>query len=256
MPSSIRSGLVSVTFRKLSVPEVIRVAADNGLKAIEWGGDVHVPPGDVAVAQSVRQQTEAAGLIVAAYGSYYRAAHSLPTEFDAVLASAVTLGAPTIRIWAGKTGSAAADAAHTAAVTADVARVCDLAATRNLTITLEYHGGTLTDTLPTTLTLLKAVNRPNLLSGWQPRDGMTPEAASDELQQLRPWLGNIHVFQWWPTGRTRLPLADGTDRWAAFLHAAAEDRRNRFALLEFVTNDDPTNLPADARTLNGLLAQQ
>ena len=44
----IRPGLCSVTFRALDVPAVVRLAAEAGLERIEWAGDVHVPPGDLA----------------------------------------------------------------------------------------------------------------------------------------------------------------------------------------------------------------
>ena len=61
------------------------------------------------IAREVRGLTEAAGLTVAAYGSYYKAGHSeaagLP--FPQVLDTALALGAPVIRVWAGPAGSAA-----------------------------------------------------------------------------------------------------------------------------------------------------
>lgn len=250
--SSLRSGLVSITFRTLTVPQIVEAASNADLAAIEWGGDVHCPPGDLAAAKDAKQRTAAAGLTVSAYGSYYRAGVATET-FDAVLASAVELGAPTIRIWAGNKGSAESDAGHVQAVTDDIARVCDLAAGRGITITLEYHGGTLTDTFDGTLNLLKTINKPNLLTGWQPRDGKSAEEGAAEIRQLRPWLGNIHVFQWWPTGQTRWPLANGAERWATFLNTVAEDRKPRYALLEFVMNDDPEQLLVDAKTLNGLI---
>ena len=255
MPNSslIRSGLVSITFRNLSVREIVSLASRAGLAAIEWGGDVHVPPGDVDAARAARHACADANIAISAYGSYYRAGTS-PAGFDAVLKSTAALGAPTIRIWAGQLGSTAADAAHVAAVVADITRVCDLAAAKGLTITLEYHGGTLTDTLETTISLLQAVNRPNLLSGWQPRNGASAEEGSAEIRRLRPWLGNIHVFQWWPTGAERHPLADGADRWKAYLETIAEDGRERFALLEFVKGDQPEQLIADAKTLRELIA--
>ena len=40
-----RPGLVSVTFRALPADEVLRLMLRSGLGCIEWGGDVHVPPG-------------------------------------------------------------------------------------------------------------------------------------------------------------------------------------------------------------------
>ena len=41
----IRPGLCSITFRDLSVDDVVALAADAGLAGIEWGADRHVPPG-------------------------------------------------------------------------------------------------------------------------------------------------------------------------------------------------------------------
>ena len=40
------AGLVSVTFRKLSVGEILAGVKKAELGSIEWGGDVHVPQGD------------------------------------------------------------------------------------------------------------------------------------------------------------------------------------------------------------------
>ena len=68
----LKSGLVSVSFRSLPPEEIVRLAAGCGLGAIEWGGDVHVPPGDIANAARVGEMTRAAGLAVSSYGSYYR----------------------------------------------------------------------------------------------------------------------------------------------------------------------------------------
>ena len=69
-------GLVSITFRSLSPQDVIQLVKDAKLRAIEWGGDIHVPHGDLKQAKQVCAQTEEAGLQVAAYGSYYRVGES------------------------------------------------------------------------------------------------------------------------------------------------------------------------------------
>ena len=42
-------GLVSVTFRKLSPEEIVQLVVSSGLKGIEWGGDIHLPHGILAV---------------------------------------------------------------------------------------------------------------------------------------------------------------------------------------------------------------
>lgn len=44
--AQVKTGLVSVTFRQKSVEEIAALTAEAGLSGVEWGGDVHVPPGD------------------------------------------------------------------------------------------------------------------------------------------------------------------------------------------------------------------
>src|SRR4051794_38844460 len=64
--------LVSVAFRHLSPKDVVALVRQAELNSIEWGGDVHVPPGELGVADEVARLMHDAGLIVASYGSYYR----------------------------------------------------------------------------------------------------------------------------------------------------------------------------------------
>lgn len=63
--------LTSVTFRSLGVDQVIALAKEAGLDGIEWGGDIHVPMGDLSAARIAGEKTSAAGLSVLSYGSYY-----------------------------------------------------------------------------------------------------------------------------------------------------------------------------------------
>ena len=53
-----KAGLVSVSFRKLTVREVCQAAKDAGLSYIEWGSDVHLPVGDPDKLQEVLQAQE------------------------------------------------------------------------------------------------------------------------------------------------------------------------------------------------------
>ena len=103
-------GAVSATFKKmpLTADDVIALLSDCGLQAVEWSENVHVFPGDPEGAASLRKRTEAAGLRVAAYGSYYRLGENEnPGQaFQQSLVSAEALGAPVIRVWAGTKASA------------------------------------------------------------------------------------------------------------------------------------------------------
>ena len=53
----LKTGLVSITFREKSPEEIVGLVVEAGLDGIEWGGDVHVPHGDLAKAREVRANT-------------------------------------------------------------------------------------------------------------------------------------------------------------------------------------------------------
>jgi 3-dehydroshikimate dehydratase len=53
----IRSGLASVTFRKLDCIAVARLAREAGLAGIEWIGDAHAPAGDLRMAREAAAAT-------------------------------------------------------------------------------------------------------------------------------------------------------------------------------------------------------
>jgi sugar phosphate isomerase/epimerase len=245
----IRRGLCSVTLRHLGVEEVAAVAASAGLAAIEWGADVHVPPGDEAAAEAALYACARAGVAVASYGSYHRAGEDSPEDFDAVLATAGRLGAPRIRIWAGRKPSAQAGPRQRAAVADAARRAVQRAGESGIEVALEYHGGTLTDDPGSTLALLEAVD--SLQSYWQPPQDLPDDAALAELRQVLPRLAALHVFSWWP-GSERRPLEARAELWRRAFGLAGQ--RDLDALLEFVPGDDPETVAREARTMDELLA--
>lgn len=254
----IHPGLVSITFRKLSPRQIIDLVAQAGLDAIEWGGDVHASHGDVAKAREIAQMTTDAGLVMPTYGSYYRVGHRADVPFPDVLVSAIALGTPTIRVWAGKVGSAEADTAYWNAVIADSQRIVDLAATEGIGIAYEFHGNTLTDSAESARRLLEEVDRPSLRSLWQPPKGSTVEQNRAGIDAIAPWLSYIHAFSWRiEKGQTiRLPLNDYAIEWKEYLARIDALGGERYALLEFVRNDDPAQFLADAATLRGWLTAE
>ncbi len=237
-------GLVSVTFRQLTVPEIGELALECGLRAVEWGADVHVPPGDsAAVGQAL-----GTGLEVAAYGSYYRAGVSDRAELAPVLETAAELGAPLVRVWAGTSGSA--ECADRGAVVDALRHAVERAAALGVKIALEYHRNTLTDTLDSTVRLLDEVG--GVVPYWQPSGGQDVLSAVHEVRTLAPV--TAHVFSWGPGGfEDRLPLAARPDLWKPVLAELARDGAERHALLEFVRDDSPEQFREDAKTLLGYL---
>ena len=250
MMTNLVPGLVSISFRQLQPEEIVRLCRDCGLRVVEWGGDVHVPHGNLQAAENVAALMRQSGLQCAAYGSYYRCGVSPREEFSGVLECANILNAPFIRVWAGNKASGEISAAERAAVVADLQRCVYLAAAAGMRVSTEYHSGTLTDTVESCDALL--ADCPGLSTGWQPPVGMAPEACCAALQKVLPRLSTIHAFHW--RQRERLPLADGAAVWRQYLKLLDSRTAATAVLLEFVRDDSPEQLRQDAGTLQELLS--
>jgi 3-dehydroshikimate dehydratase len=250
----IHSGLVSITFRKLSPREIIDLVAQAGLVGVEWGGDVHVPHGDLRQARLVRRMTQEAGLRIAAYGSYYRVGVEGTGPFEPILDTAVELGAPLIRVWAGDRPSAGAGAPFRARVVRETRRAADMAAGVGIAIAYEFHPRTLTDTGESARRLLEDVAHDDVGSYWQPPPGASVADNLAGLDAVLPWLRNVHVFTWHGTTGERMPLADGETGWMRALRKVASTGRDHFALVEFVRDDAEEPFLKDAATLRRWLS--
>ena len=234
------------------------------MAGIEWGGDVHCPHGHVAAAGEAAAMTREAGLAVASYGSYYRAGPAAggkdSPEFGAVMESAVALEAPLIRIWAGSVGSGSteADPAYWAAVADDARRVSRLAAAEGVAIAFEFHAGSLTDTLTSTLRLLALIDDDNVSCYWQPPLGSKRQPNLTAIEALGEKLSNLHVFHWLPAAADKIdrrPLAEGDQDWLNYLAEASAIPGDRWALLEFVADGELDAFVADAAALIRWLAR-
>jgi sugar phosphate isomerase/epimerase len=250
----LQGGLVSITFRQLSPEEIISLVCKSGLKGIEWGGDIHVPHGNLSIARNVGAMTREEGLEVAAYGSYYRVGcegqDGIP-DFKDVLETALELGAPLIRVWAGDRGSDKADQGWWDKVVEDSKRIGGMAQKEGVKIAYEYHGNTLTDTLESVQKLMEKVNHPNVRSYWQPLPHHDMNSRLEGLKQVLPWLENIHVFYW--ISHERYPLEDGTEDWAKYLELVKNLEGQRYAMIEFVKDNKPEQFLWDAEILKNWL---
>jgi hypothetical protein len=216
------SGLLSITFRKLPPQEIALLARDAGLRVIEWGGDVHVPPGDRANAREVRRITEDAGLSTAAYGSYYRLSTGGGPDFSAVLEAALDLGAPQIRVWAGNKGTPESDDPHFQSVVSEARRIADLAEKAGVVLAFEFHGGTINDTYIASERLLAACDHPAIKTYWQPP--------------------------------TQVPDTEGAAFWNRAIAMLRGSGRDHALMLEFVRDDSVEAFREDAKALLSFLA--
>jgi len=253
-----RSGLMSVTFRKLGVAQIADLAQRAGLQSITWSADVHVPPGEPATARLAREVSARAALEIEAYGSYWRG----EGDFDPILDSARVGGASRIRIWAGSVGSDLLDADERSALAGRVARAADAAAIHGVSLCLEFHRNTLTDTAESTRDMLAEIAESRLSdlhpvqTYWQPRPGITTANACAEIALLGAQISALHVFSW-DENSARLPLAAHREQWRAVLDALKQcplpNAEVRELMLEFVELDSPRQLLDDATELRSWL---
>ncbi len=258
---TIAPGLCSITFRALSSDDVIDVASRAGVRGIEWGADVHAPPGGGLSIDALGARTRDAGLDVVSYGSYLGMAPPDKGDDDtieATLETAEALGAPMVRIWTefGVTSASAPDERQR--VVDRTASLAHRIVGRGMVPALEFHPGTLTETAHSTNELLATVEQPELRTHWQPDPSLAPETALDELAQVTPHLAHLHVFAWGARGiDDRRPLADGAPLWAPAVELADREAvtipGRRYALCEYVRGDDPEQFVDDARVLRGWL---
>ncbi|MCA1404208.1 sugar phosphate isomerase/epimerase [Ensifer sp. IC3342] len=253
--STFEPGLCTVTFRNLPADRIVELAMEAGLAAIEWAGDAHVPPGDEPIARDVRRLSEKAGLATS-YGSYVAPPTDDLSEFRRALDSAIALGASNIRIWPGARQRDSKDYSASERRAA-AAAICDMgaeAARYGVTVSLEYHPQSLTDETDSARRLIDAVAHNNVYLYWQPRPGLPLDEALAETAQIGQHVSHVHVFAW-DADRNRFPLTSAADYWRAVLAAMPASRWNerRFAMLEFVANDDPAAFFEDAATLKQIL---
>jgi 3-dehydroshikimate dehydratase len=247
-------GLCSITFRKLSANEIIALAAQNGLSAIEWGGDIHVPTGRLDLAREVGRRSTDSGLSTPSYGSYFRVTPESPaSDFAPVVDTARALGAITIRVWADGKPSREMDADYFRRLADAGRRLSELAAMAGCKLGFEYHPGTATDTNASARRFIEAVAHPAARLYWQPRQQTSVIDRLAGLRETLGYLGHLHVFQWVGEGDTRLPLAEGVPDWRGYLACAAEAAGDRCAYLEFVADDSIEAFRSDAATLRDLV---
>ena len=225
-------GLTSVTFRKLTCEEIIRLAQESGAECIEWGGDVHVT--DEKTARKVRQGCVQAGIQTRSYGSYYTIGSEQLDVFRSLCEITKALGAQVIRVWLGERGSSETSPQTLAGLVEEGRRLSGIAAEYGITVASEFHRNTYNDTAETCLAYLKQCGVENLKTYCQPM------YAGGDLENLRAVAGQtevIHLFCWNQSGSRRYPLKKGEKEIGSFLRELRAQGFQGDLVLEFVKGD-------------------
>lgn len=250
-------GLVSAKAPQLSVSEVIRLASETGLRAIEWAADGPIPVGDTAAAARAGASCRAAGITVCAYGTAYRAGSTDASVFPELLRTARALGARSIQVWAGDLGSSDASLADWARTVHALRTAVDAAGEFGIRVGLRYRRSTLADTLPAAQQLFREVSQDNLRASWQPTPGQSPADALTEFHALLPGLSIVEL-PGWPgqddAGRSAPALAAHAGLWQPILGELAAAAETRYAMLTAAPDASPESVRRDAATLLSWLA--
>lgn len=256
MNSFFRPGLLSVTFRDHSPEAVIGLVSEAGLQSIEWGGDVHVRPGNTKEAERIGKRTREAGLEISAYGSYYKFEDIDPQAIESgpsihqVLDTAEALGARMIRIWPGSVGSAEASEDWREAVVERTQEFAERAESRKLELGFEFHNHSLTDTTQSTQQLLDAIDRRNVSTFWQTNRGVTEAAMLDSLRKLLDQVTNIHCHHLVEELTPPFELLEvGEPLWKRIFELLEASERPHYVSLEFVKDGLEENFRRDAAAL-------
>lgn len=247
-----KTGLCSVSFRKLTVEEIIEGVKAAGLDGIEWGGDVHVPHGDVEKAKYVAKLMEESGLETLSYGTYYYPGDHAVEDFQGVIDCALALGTKILRVWAGSKSLPEVTEEYRAKIIADTKAICDMAKPYGLTVAYEYHGWTLTETLESALQSVQEVDKENFRLYWQPSIFIPCEENVKALTQVLPYCCNMHMFHW-NDQYERKTLAEGAANVQAYVELAKTNPAIGAVMLEFVLNDSIDQMKEDAATLNKIV---
>lgn len=239
-------GLCSVTFRNKSIDEIIQISVDNGLNFIEWGGDVHLKPGDFETANYIKNKCYSLD-IKTSYGSYFK--YREEDDFELNLQTAKYLNTSDIRIWAKRIPSSEISLQDYNNFINISKKYADLALKYGIRINFENHRNTLTDTTDSALKMLNDIGKDNVLMYWQPQAGENIVQRLNSIKRLKNKLSKVHVFNW-DDNFNRYALESAEEEWIKY---AKELGNNRTYLIEFVKDDSEEQFANDVKALKKII---
>lgn len=242
-----KTGVVSVSFRALSVDEVIRYTKEAGLSAIEWGSDVHAPYNDKERLAYIAKAQAEAGLSCPSYGTYFKLGEHDTELLHEYADAARTLGTTVLRLWCGNKNYSDLTSEEREFMISECKKAAKIAEEEGVTLCMECHRNSFTNTLDGALDLMRSVNSPAFRMYWQPSTTAPVECNVEYAKNISPFVTTIHVF-YYKDGK-KAYLKDGAEDWRKYL---AEFDGSQYLLLEFVPGGSPDTLAGEAAVLNAL----
>lgn len=219
-------GLCSVSFRKHTPEEILRAMQSAGLSVIEWGSDVHCPP---EKAEEIAERQERYGIKCCSYGTYFRLGVTPICELEQYIKAAKTLGTDVLRLWCGDKDSRDYTEREKSALFAACKAAAEIAEAAGVTLCMECHINTYTNTKESALELMQTVASPHFRMYWQPNQYRSEAENLASAKAIAPYAVNIHVFNW--KEKEKYPLREAKGIWREYLSCFDGDKN---LLLEFM----------------------
>jgi hypothetical protein len=259
----IRLGLSSAAFLTESPARVLAIAKEIGFDAIEWAGDAHVPAGNGKLAMAILMDSLRAGVTVASYAPLYRAkaGGEWGLGFETILATAVALHAPNLRIFAGADPADRLLPPDREALVAELRRLGGLAAARGVTVALGLGRRTALEAHAAARSIVDEVGHPFVKLAWEQLPG-APDAEADAALdaaargEIPGGYALLYARRSDLTGKAASLRAEA-EAWRRRLNAfdapPHEDALGRFVILGRTGAEDPERLRDDAAFLRDLI---
>lgn len=243
-----KKGLCSISFRNHAPKDIIVAAKDAGLSYIEWGSDVHAPYDDLVKLGEIVRLQDMYGIRCSSYGTYFRLGRAGIDELEKYISAAKILGTDILRLWCGERKREDMSDAENRLLLSEAERAADIACKNGVTLCMECHINSYTETLTGTLELMDRVGSEHFGMYWQPNQLVSVEDNLRYAKAVSGFVRNIHVFNW--LGSERYSLCDGVDIWKRYLDCFDGDKT---LLLEFMPDDRIESLISEAGALSRIL---
>lgn len=245
---SFKPGLVSVSFRNLSPERILELLKETDLKYIEWGSDVHAKPDDIDTLTSIAKMQNDMGIECSSYGTYFRIGVNKPEEIYAYINAAKILGTDTLRLWCSDKSASKFTEEEKSVFFKECRKLSAIAEKENVILSMECHINTFTDSIESSLELMKEVSSPAFRMYYQPNQYKTEEENIYFASKISEYTTNIHVFNW--KEKEKYPLCEAKEIWTEYLKNFDGER---YLLLEFMPDGKEESLIKEANTLREII---
>ena len=244
-------GLCSVSFRGLSPQEIILAAKNAKLSCIEWGSDIHAKCDGTENLGHIVSLQDKYGVFCSSYGTYFRLGTDNVNELSQYIFAAKALGTETLRIWCGDRKREMLSEKENSALIEEAKKAADIACKNGVTLCMECHNNSYTQTLDGALELMETVGSETFRMYWQPNQLVSTDENIKYAKGISEYVRNIHVFNW--CGSEKYHLCDGVGIWKKYLDCFDN---NKTLLLEFMPDGRIETLRSEAAALEKILSHK